>query len=102
MEKYGVMAYVAVMILVTNLVRILPVTLIRKHITNRFIRSFLYYVPYVTLAVMTFPAILDATGSAVAGGLAFAAGIVGAWFGLGLLPEALLCCIIVLLVNHLI
>lgn len=101
MEKYGVMIYVAVMILVTNMVRILPVTLIRKHIRNTFIQSFLYYVPYVTLAVMTFPAILDATGSTLAGGLAFAIGIVGAWFGLGLLPEALLCCAIVLISNFL-
>ena len=47
---------------VTFLIRVLPLTLIRKPIENRFLRSFLYYVPYVTLAVMTFPAIVDATG----------------------------------------
>ena len=45
------------------LIRVLPLTLIRKPIKNRFIRSFLYYVPYVTLAVMTFPAIIDATAT---------------------------------------
>lgn len=84
------------MILVTNLLRILPVTLIRKRISNRFVRSFLYYVPYVTLAVMTFPAILEATQSPLAGAIAFVIGIVGAWLGLGLLPEAVLCCIVVL------
>ena len=45
---------------VTYLVRVLPLTLIRKPIRSRFLRSFLYYVPYVTLAVMTFPAIVQA------------------------------------------
>ena len=48
--------YIAVMALVSYAIRILPLTLIRKPIKNRFIQSFLYYVPYVTLAVMTFPA----------------------------------------------
>ena len=55
--------YIGIMALVTYLIRVLPLTLIRKEIKNRTIRSFLYYVPYVTLAVMTFPAILSATGS---------------------------------------
>lgn len=78
--------YLLTMIVVTNLIRIIPVALIRKRIKNRFVRSFLYYVPYVTLAVMTFPAIIEATGSPMAGALAFVIGIVGAWLGLGLLP----------------
>ena len=78
--------YLLIMIVVTNLIRIIPVALIRKRIKNRFVRSFLYYVPYVTLAVMTFPAIIEATGSPMAGALAFVIGIVGAWLGLGLLP----------------
>ena len=52
--------YIAVMALVSYAIRILPLTLIRKPIKNRFIQSFLYYVPYVTLAVMTFPAIIQA------------------------------------------
>ena len=47
---------------VSLLVRALPLTLIRRPIKNRFIRSFLYYVPYATLAVMTFPAMIDAAG----------------------------------------
>ena len=50
--------YLALMVLVTFAIRVLPLTLIRKQIKNRFLQSFLYYVPYVTLAVMTFPAIL--------------------------------------------
>ena len=53
--------YIAIMVLVTSLIRILPLTLIRKEIRNVTLRSFLYYIPYVTLAVMTFPAILSAT-----------------------------------------
>ena len=71
--------YIAVMALVSYAIRILPLTLIRKPIKNRFIRSFLYYVPYVTLAVMTFPAIIDATATPLAGALALIAGIYMAW-----------------------
>ena len=85
------------MVLVTNLIRILPVTIVRKKIRNRFLRSFLYYVPYVTLAVMTVPAIIDATATPLAGALALAAGIIAAWLGLGLFPVALVCCGVVLL-----
>ena len=55
--------YIAVMAGVTYLIRVLPLTLIRKEIKNQTIRSFLFYVPYVTLAVMTFPAIIQATDS---------------------------------------
>ena len=90
------------MVLVTNLIRIIPVTVVRKKIKNRFLRSFLYYVPYVTLAVMTVPAIIDATGSPLTGALALIGGIVAAWFGLGLFPVALVCCVVVLLAGLLI
>ena len=69
--------------------------LIRREIRNRTIRSFLYYVPYVTLSVMTFPAILSATGSTAAGMLALAAGIICAWFGAGLFPVAAACSTVV-------
>ena len=53
--------YILLMAGVTYLIRALPLTLIRKEIDSRFIRSFLHYVPYATLAAMTFPAILNAT-----------------------------------------
>lgn len=89
--------YIAVMVGVTYLIRVLPLTLIRKPIENRFIRSFLYYVPYVTLTVMTFPAILSATGSPLAGALALVAGLIAAWLGAGLLPVALICCAVAFL-----
>ena len=84
--------YIAVMALTTYAIRVLPLTLIRKPIQSTFLRSFLYYVPYVTLSVMTFPAILDATSSPIAGAAAMLAGILAAWFGMGLLPVSLLCC----------
>lgn len=73
--------YIFIMAGVSYLIRVLPLTLIRREIRNRFIRSFLYYVPYVTLSVMTFPAIVQATDSPVAGALALVVGAVAAWFG---------------------
>ena len=87
--------YIAVMAAVSYAIRVLPLTLIRKPIKNRFIRSFLYYVPYVTLAVMTFPAILSATQSPIAGAAALLAGIVAAWLGAGLFPVSVICCVLV-------
>ena len=53
--EHNVYLYIAVVALVTYLIRVLPLTLIRREIKNPFLRSFLYYVPYVTLAAMTFP-----------------------------------------------
>ena len=91
--------YIAVMFAVSYTIRILPLTLIRKPIKNQFIQSFLYYVPYVTLAVMTFPAITTATDSPIAGACAMVAGIAGAWLGLGLLPVSMLCCVTVLVLQ---
>ncbi|WP_296325215.1 AzlD domain-containing protein [Treponema sp. UBA3813] len=79
---------------VSYLIRVLPLTLIRKPIENRFIRSFLYYVPYVTLSVMTFPAIIQATGSEIAGLAALVVGVLLAFFGAGLFPVAIACCLV--------
>ncbi len=84
--------YLFVMAATTYLIRVLPLTLIRKPIRNQFLRSFLYYVPYVTLAVMTFPAIMNATLSPIAGAAAMLVGILAAWRGLALFPVSLLCC----------
>lgn len=94
--------YLLVMAVVIYAIRALPMTLIRKPIENRFIQSFLYYVPYVTLAVMTFPAIVNATQSPWAGALALAVGVAAAWLGAGLLPVAVLCCVTVLLAEWII
>lgn len=89
--------YIFIMFLVSYLLRVLPLTLIRREIRNRTIRSFLYYVPYVTLAVMTFPAIMDATTNPLSGLLALILGIMLAWFGAGLFPTAMAAVAVVLL-----
>ena len=57
---HSAFGYIAVMAVVTYLIRMIPLVLLKKEITNTWVKSFLYYVPYVTLAVMTFPAILEA------------------------------------------
>ena len=86
--------YIFIMFVVSYAIRVLPLTLIRKQIKNQFIQSFLYYVPFVTLAVMTFPAIVEATN--VAGMLALIAGILAAWFGADLFRVSVICCVVVL------
>lgn len=91
--------YIAVMALVSYTIRILPLTLIRKPIRNRFIQSFLYYVPYVTLAVMTFPAIIHATQTPISGAVALVAGIIAAWLGAGLFPVSVICCALVFVIE---
>lgn len=87
--------YIAVAFLVTYGIRVLPLTLIRKPIKNRFIKSFLFYVPYVTLTVMTFPAIVLATGSIWSGLAAAIVGIIVAYFSGNLFLVASASCIIV-------
>lgn len=92
--------YIFIMFAVTYMIRVLPLTIIRKKIKNTFIRSFLYYVPYVTLSVMTFPAILNATMSKSAALTSFIAGIIAALFGANLFKVALLCCSLVLIIEY--
>ena len=93
--NHDIYIYLLVMSAVTLAIRILPVTLIRRPIKNQFLRSFLFYVPYVTLAVMTFPAIMDATRSPYAGLFALLIGIGLAWKGLSLFKVAAACCMVV-------
>ena len=91
--------YILVMAGVSYLIRALPVTVFRKPIKSRFIRSFLYYVPYATLAVMTFPAILEATQSPLSGAAALAVGLAVAWLGADLFKTAVACCAVVFLLE---
>ena len=91
--------YIAVCAGVSFLIRELPLTLIRRPIRNRFLRSFLFYVPYVTLAVMTFPSILHTTSSPIAGLAALVLGIAAAWLGANLFQVAVGCCAIVLILE---
>ena len=87
--------------LVSYGIRVLPLTLIRRPIRSVFLRSFLYYVPYVTLAVMSFPAMIDATISPFSGIAAFLVGIIASYQDLGLFKVTVLCCITVLLMESL-
>lgn len=91
--------YILIMAVVTYAIRVLPLTLIKGQINNRFLQSFLYYVPYVTLAVMTFPAIVNATQSTVSGIAALMIGIIVAWLGFDLFKTAVSCCLIVLILE---
>ena len=91
--------YIAVMAAVSYAIRVLPLTLIRKPIRNRFLQSFLYYVPYVTLAVMTFPAIIHATQTPISGAVALIVGAAAAWLGAGLFPVSVLCCALVFVIE---
>jgi branched-subunit amino acid transport protein len=86
--------YILLAIVVTNLIRVTPMVFIKGQIRNRFIRSFLYYVPYVTLAVMTFPDMVLVTPTPLPGVMALLAGLVAAWFRLGLFPVAFICCVV--------
>lgn len=68
--------YILVMALTTYLIRAIPLTLLKKPISNRFIRSFLHYVPTACLTAMTFPAILYAGEHILAGAAALVVGVV--------------------------
>ena len=95
--EHNVYLYILVVAGVTYLIRVLPLTLIRREIKNTFLRSFLYYVPYVTLAAMTFPAILHATDSIWSGLAALVVGVVMAWMGRSLFQVAVTICLVVFL-----
>lgn len=88
-------AYIFVMAGVTYLIRMLPLTLIRKKISNSYIRSFLYYIPYACLTAMTFPAILYATQSPVSALAGFAVAVLLALKKQSLVTVALFSCVAV-------
>ena len=84
--------YILTMALTTYLIRVLPLTVFRKPIRSRFIRSFLHYVPYACLTAMTFPAILYDTTYILSGIAALIVGIVLSFRGRSLLTVSLACC----------
>lgn len=94
--------YIFVMAIVSYLIRVFPLAVIRKPITNKYIKSFLFYIPYVTLTVMTFPAIIYATDSKIGGIAALAVGILLAVFTRNLFVVASGCCITVLILSFVI
>lgn len=91
--------YLIVMAGVTYLIRVIPFVLINKKIENKFINSFLYYIPYAVLSAMTFPAILYATGSIISASAGLLAAIFIAYKGKGLLIVAIGACMAVLAVE---
>lgn len=84
--------YLAVMAGVTYLIRMLPLVLIKKKITNRFVLSFLHYIPYAVLTVMTVPACFYATGRPEPAVIGFVAALIPAWFGKSLPIVAVCAC----------
>ena len=97
--EHNIWIYILVMAAVTYLIRVTPLILIRSEIKNQTVRSFLYYVPYVTLAVMTVPAIVDATASPIAGAAALIVGIVLAALGKSMFTVAVVCPVVVLIIE---
>ncbi len=93
--------YTFVMAAVTYLIRMLPFVAFRKPIKNRFVRSFLYYVPYAVLGAMTFPAILYSTSHIASAAVGLAVSVILAWFGRGLLTVAVSACAAVYLTEWL-
>ena len=99
----GVAAFDTIQKAAKKLADAYPLLCVRVYkIKNRFFTSFLYYVPYVTLAVMTFPSIVQTTMSPLSGAVALAVGIVAAWRRMGLFPVAAICCAIVYLMDSVI
>lgn len=93
--------YILVMAVVTYIIRMLPLVLIRREIKNIYIKSFLYYVPYVALAAMTFPAILDSTANTVSAVVGFAVALLLSYMERSLIVVAGGACIAVFIVEML-
>jgi branched-subunit amino acid transport protein len=97
----SIYVYIFAMALTTYLIRVLPMTLFRKPIKSRFIRSFLHYVPYACLTAMTFPAILSSTESVISGAAALVTAVVLAFRGKSLILVAVSSSAAVLIVEWL-
>ena len=102
METSKFLVYLAVCAGVTYLIRMLPLVLIKKKIRNRFLLSFLYYIPYAVLAVMTIPAIFSSTSSVVSAAAATIVAVILAYFEKSLLTVAAVSCGIVFITEYII
>ena len=89
---HSIWMYLLVMSAVTLAIRILPLTLIRRQIKSRFVRSFLFYVPYACLAAMTFPAILSSTDYLISAIVGFAVAILLAYLEKSMIIVAVAAC----------
>lgn len=90
--SHNIYIYILVMALTTYLIRMIPLVFTRKEITSRYIKSFLYYVPYACLAAMTFPAILSSTASMISAAIGFVVALFMAYLEKSLLTVALFAC----------
>lgn len=95
MDYKSFAVYLLVMAGITYLIRMLPLVLVKKKIKNRFITSFLYYVPYSVLSVMTIPAIFYATNHVISAAAGFCAALLLAWRGKSLVNVAAVSCLAV-------
>lgn len=94
--------YILIMAVITYLIRMLPLAIIKKEIKNNFIKSFLYYVPYVTLSVMIFPAIIFATQDPISAVIGFLTALIAAYFGCSLFTVPILACVSVFMMEFII
>ncbi len=85
----SIVIYIAVMAGVTYLIRMIPLTLVRRQIKTRFINSFLYYIPYTVLSAMTFPAIFNSTGDIITSSVGTVTALILAYVGMPLIVVAL-------------
>lgn len=99
MSTAYILTGITVMAFVTYLIRALPMVIFRRKITNVWIKSFLYYVPYAVLAAMTFPAVFSSTGSHISAAAGTVAAIVLAYFGRSLLTVAIGAAVVVFIVQ---
>lgn len=97
---HNIYLYILVMAGVTYMIRMLPLALAKKEITNPYIKSFLHYVPYACLAAMTFPAILSSTASRISALFGFAVALIAAYRERSLLVVALEACVAVFIVER--
>ena len=97
----SIYVYIFTMALTTYLIRVLPLTIFRKPIRSRFLRSFLHYVPYACLTAMTFPAILTSTATVLSGAAALMVGIFLAYRGKSLIVVSVSCSVAVLITEWL-
>ena len=97
----SIYTYIFTMALTTYLIRVLPMTIFRKPIRSRFLRSFLHYVPYACLSAMTFPAILSSTASIISGTAALVTAVFLAYRGKSLIVVAVASSAAVLLTEFL-
>lgn len=96
----NIFLYIFVMAGVTYLIRVLPLVLFRKQIKSKFVKSFLFYVPYAALASMTFPAILYATDSIISASIAFAVALILSFRNRNMVTVALVACAVVFIAER--